>query len=218
MQLSAILAETRTLLDDNAASSSNYRWSDADLKQYINDAQYEFNQLTQIYKRTDSVALVNGTATYTFPNLIGPILRVETSNTRIKLTLSTEERLDVLSPTWLSDASTTLKRFVRSKQNFNTIRLNPIPTGTAAATYADLVAYGVGLPATLSGNTDVPAIPASFHQALPYGAAYRAFLRNQDAESLTMANLYKTRFMEFVQMAGGEVSKVDNTLGSTISA
>ena len=133
-------------------------------------------------------------------------------------TMSTEERLDVLNPSWLTESSVTLKRFVRSKENFNSIRLNPIPTNPAASTYANLVAYGVGLPATLSGNTDVPAIPASFHQALPYGAAYRALLRNQDAESLTMANLYKTRFMEFVQMAGGEVSKVDNTLGTTISA
>lgn len=213
--LTTLLADTRNLLDDNATIK---RWSDAFLTQYLNEAQYEFNQLTQLYKTTQSVSLANGTNTYVFNLLIGPILRVTTSNNRVNLNLTTEERLDTLKPTWLTEAAvaTAPTRFIRSKLDYDTILIYPTPNATAVSTYGSLVAYAAGLPPTLvTSSYETPDIPTQYHQALPYGAAYRALLLNQDADSATLANAYKTRFNEFVAMGQAD-NKVSLTSGTTI--
>lgn len=216
--LSALLAETRRLLDDN---STTLRWSDVTLTQYLNEAQYEFNQLTQLYKTAHDVSLVNGQRTYSFANLIGPILRVETTGSsianRINLNVTTEERLDTLKPTWLTEAagSDPPIRFIRSKLDYDTIIIYPTPNATAVTNYVSLRAYGAGLPPTLALSSDVPEIPPQYHQALPFGAAYRALLLNQDSESLTLAGTYKTRFGEFAAMGQAD-NKVSLTSGTTI--
>jgi hypothetical protein len=222
--LTTLLADTRALLDDSQQSSSAYRWSDASLTQYLNEAQYEFNQLTQLYKGTASRALSQNVREYRFntsvgasATIIGPILRVETSSNKVNLNLTTEERLDTLKPGWFAEAasSSAPTRFIRSKLNYDTIIIYPTPNSTAQSTYGSLVAYGALLPADLSVGADVPNIPAQYHQALPYGAAYRALLLNQDADSMNLANVYKTRFNEFVAMGQAD-NKVSLTSGTSI--
>jgi hypothetical protein len=217
--LTTLLADTRNLLDDNATIK---RWSDAFLTQYLNEAQYEFNQLTQLYKATQDVNLVNNQREYAFTSLIGPILRVETFKagtppTRANLNLTTEERLDTLKSTWFNEAavSTAPTRFIRAKLDYDTIIVYPTPNATAVTNYGALRAYGAALPTTLASGSDVPDIPTQYHQALPYGSAYRALLLNQDADSATLANAYKTRFNEFVAMGQAD-NKVSLTSGTTI--
>lgn len=221
--LTTLLADTRALLDDSQQSSTAYRWSDASLTQYLNEAQYEFNQLTQLYKATQDVNLVSNQREYAFNSLIGPILRVETFKagtppTRANLNLTTEERLDTLKPTWFTEAavSTAPTRFIRSKLDYDTIIVYPTPNDTAVSSYGALRAYGAGLPPTLVAvSYEIPDIPTQYHQALPYGAAYRALLLNQDADSMNLANVYKTRFNEFVAMGQAD-NKVSLTSGTTI--
>jgi len=218
--LTTLLADTRNLLDDNATIK---RWSDAFLTQYLNEAQYEFNQLTQLYKTTQDVNLVSNQREYAFTSLIGPILRVETFKagtppTRASLNLTTEERLDTLKPTWFTEGavSTAPTRFIRSKLDYDTIIVYPTPAAAAVTTYGALRAYGAALPPTLvSSSYETPDIPAQYHQALPYGAAYRALLLNQDADSATLANAYKARFNEFAAMGQAD-NKVSLTSGTTI--
>jgi len=219
--LTTLLADTRALLDDSQQSSSAYRWSDATLTQYLNEAQYEFNQLTQLYKTTQSVSLVASQRTYAFSNIIGPVLRVETTGSsaayRVNLNMTTEERLDTLKPTWLTEAAVAdpPTRFIRSKLDYDTILVYPTPNATAVTNYVALQAYGAGLPTTLASGSDVPDIPTQYHQALPFGAAYRALLLNQDSESLNLASAYKTRFSEFAAMGQAD-NKVSLTSGTTI--
>jgi hypothetical protein len=199
MDLSAIRTETRNLLDDVGAD----RWSDSDLNLYINQAQYDFNVLTQIYRGPVQTTVTNGTSEYTFA-IIGPILRVEyytsAMTSMIALNLTTEEKLDNLVPGW-RDSSVTGQptRFLHSKNDYRTILVYPKPGASQSGHY--LKVYGAKVPTTLTNSFDVPLIPEEYHHALSFGAASRALQRNNDAMSISLAEKYETKFNSYVQIA-----------------
>lgn len=202
MQLSAIRTETRNLLDDVGGD----RWSDNDLDLYINQAQYDFNVLTQIYRGYVQLNVQNGTNEYTFA-IVGPLLRVEywtstpPGGVMSALNITTEEKLDNLVPGWRDSAVTGQPtRFMRSKNDYRTILVYPKPGASQVGHY--LRVYAAKVPTTLtSGANNSPDIPEEYHHALPFGAASRALQRNNDAMSLSLADKYEAKFTSYVQVA-----------------
>jgi hypothetical protein len=203
MQLLAIRTETRNLLDD----IGNDRWSDADLNQYINQAQYDFNVLTQIYRGPVTVSLVAGQSVYAVSSndIVGPIIRMEgyTSATSAdNVNSTTQEKLDTVKFGWVGDAGSAIpKVFMRSKHDFKEFQIYPKSLTTTNAGYPILKVYAARVPPTLSADTDAPVIPAEYHHALPYGAAARALQRNNDALSVQLSQTYDTKFKEYVATA-----------------
>lgn len=213
--LLTIRTEARNLLDDSAST----RWTDADLNSYINDAQYEFAVTTGVVTKKITISLTNNVAEYTItaPGLVGPldtVYFVSGSSPVFTRTLypTTEKQLDAtVGPTWRDETFSCDNRQMPVQYY-----LTPDTTASSSAALFKIGIYrkpsisagthsivvsGPVVPATLSSDGDIPEIFLQFHQALPYGCAYRALLRNQDTVSLELAGAYKTRFNEFVEMA-----------------
>jgi hypothetical protein len=205
MQLSAIRTETRNLLDDVDGD----RWSNNDLDLYINQAQYDFNVLTQIYRGSVNINLTAGTSVYTVTgdDIIGPILRLDgytTENVGDSVSATSQEKLDMLKPGWFSDAGTAIpKFFMRSKEDFKKFQIYPksLTATPGGGGYPIIKVYAARVPTTLSTDVNVPVIPVEYHHALPYGAAARALQRNNDALSVQLAQSYDAKFKEYVATA-----------------
>lgn len=203
MQLSAIRTETRNLLDDVDGD----RWSNNDLDLYINQAQYDFNVLTQIYRGSVDINLTANTSVYTVPgnNIVGPILRLDgytAANVGDSVSATSQEKLDMLKPGWFSDAGTAIpKFFMRSKEDFKKFQIYPKSSTTTSVGYPILKVYAALVPTALVSDIDSPVIPGEYHHALPYGAAARALQRNNDALSVQLAQSYDAKFKEYVATA-----------------
>lgn len=209
MQLSAIRTETRNLLDDVDGD----RWVNADLDAYINQAQYDFNVLSQIYRGPVDIVTTAGQSIYGVPgnNIVGPIFRMEgyTSATAgDSVSMTTQDKLDVLKSGWFGDTGTEIpKMFIRLVHDFKQFQIYPKSSVTSSPNtypvtgYPRLRVYAALVPTTLSGDTDAPVIPGEYHHALPYGAAARALQRNNDALSVQLSQTYEKKFMEYVSVA-----------------
>jgi hypothetical protein len=203
MQLSAIRTETRNLLDDVGAD----RWTDSDLNLYINQAQYDFNVLTQIYRGPVNVNLVAGQSVYAVSSndIVGPIVRMEgyrSATDADNVNSTTQEKLDTVKFGWIGDAGATIpKVFMRSKNDFKEFQIYPKSLTTTTSGYPIIKVYAARVPTTLSADVDVPVIPVEYHHALPYGAAARALQRNNDALSVQLAQAYDAKFKEYVATA-----------------
>lgn len=207
--------ETRNLLDDTAST----RWTDADLNSYINDAQYEFAVTTGIVTKKVTITLVSGTSEYTIttPGIVGPLDTVYfISGTTPAFTRTlyptTEKLLDSsVGPTWRDETFSCDNRQApvqyyltpdtTASSSAALFKIGIYRKPTIVAGTHQIVVSGPMVPTTLSLDATEPEIFLQFHQALPYGAAYRALLRNQDTVSLELAGAYKARFNEFVEMA-----------------
>lgn len=218
--LSTMQTETQRLLDDSNAD----RWSTTVLQDYLNEAQLEFNRLTRLYKTTYSAASASGTGTYSFTDAngppLGPIERMirgtEASGTEMIRT--TDYRMDRLFGTgWTATSSSTSDRWTQDIRDFNTIRVYPLPNATAQT----FTAYATGIPATLSAAGDTPGtssragIPVQYHYALPYYAAHKCLLWNNDATSLDLAERYKRKFDEIVNQCIMDVGEIRSLKDST---
>lgn len=211
-------SETRKLLDDNATIS---RWSDADLDGYLNDAQMEFSSTTRCFIRKVTIVLATNTAEYpvydaTIRGIVGmpdTVYFTYSSTTRV-LYPTTEKVLDSsVGPMWRSEtfaptkAQTPIQYYMTPAladsvtPNVLNIGIYRKPSELGGSIVISAPAIPVEI-ATGSGNDSTsPGLPLQYHEALPYGAAYRALLRNQDAQSLSLAQAYKARYMEFVEVA-----------------
>lgn len=222
--MGTLRTEARNLLDDAAGT----RWTDADLLSYLNDAQYEFAMATGSLTKKITLTLTTGVSEYTLSftsgsdtlGLAGPLDTVYFSNTTSGLTRTlyptTEKQLDsTVGPTWRDETfncdtlQTPVQYYLTADTDTSAssyaarfkIGIYRKPTIAGGATNFKLVVSAPVLPITLTNTSDIPEIFLQFHQALPYGCAYRALLRNQDTVSLELAGAYKTRFNEFVEMA-----------------
>lgn len=217
--LSALRTETRNLLDDNQHSSSQQRWSNTDLNKYLNDAQVEFSSLTRCFIRKVTISLTMDTAEYsiadgTIRGIVGMPDTVYYTYTNVStitrvLYPTTEKILDsTVGPNWRAE------KFVPDQfQHPVQFYLAPSLSATApnvmvigiyrmpSATAGSIVIAAPAIPVENTTDGNEMSIPLQYHEALPYGAAYRAFLRNQDAQSLSLAAAYKARYMEFVETA-----------------
>jgi len=221
--LSELRTETRNLLDDNQYNSSQYRWSNADLNKYLNDAQVEFSSLTRCFIRKVTISLSASTSEYsisdgTIRGIVGmpdTVYYTYTSGGGSPVTItrvlypSTEKILDsTVGPNWRTE------QFVPA--NFQ----HPVQFYLApslSASVPNVMVIGIyRQPSTANGSIIIAApaipvdnqtdgtsmsIPLQYHESLPYGAAYRALLRNQDSQALSLAAAYKARYMEFVEAA-----------------
>lgn len=219
-----LLTETLRLLDD----ANSDRWSTAAIYGYLDNAYWEFQIRTELLRPdtapnpvwltltldddkaggTDHNAVYQITGGGGTTPIVGKILRMEDSR-GTQLFETTEETLDnVKGPGWRLDTGKP-RAYIRSKAKYDYVTLYPSPAGDSdGATLNVLCAIlpaAIATDGTASGNS--PALPTQYHQALPYGAAYRALYWNQDALSITLGKDYKARFDEFVAMAKADVER-----------
>ncbi len=210
----SLLTDTERLLDDVA----NDRWAESVVYQYMDDTQLEFILLTEINRTPLSpgdlssltLPLTSGTALYELSTIIGPVLRVEDAAGSV-VSETTEELLDSVRPGWRSDRGAP-KRYVRSKTNYGVITLYPKPDGAAVTASSPLKVFAAVRPTAIStdgtASGQSPSLPVHYHQAIPFGAAYRCLLWNQDTLALKLAEMYKNRFMEFVAQAKADTARM----------
>lgn len=214
----ALRTETRNLLDDNASTK---RWTDAELDGYLNDAQMEFSSITRCFIRKVTITLSANVSEYpvydgTIRGIVGmpdTVYFTYSSTTRV-LYPTTEKILDSsVGPMWRSEVfapganQTPIQYYMTPAladgvtPNVLNIGIYRKPSTSAGSIVISAPAIPVEI-ATGSGNDSTsPGIPLQYHEALPYGAAYRALLRNQDAQSLSLGTAYKARYMEFAEVA-----------------
>jgi len=216
--LSELRTETRKLLDDNQYGNSPYRWPDADLNKYLNDAQVEFSSSTRCFLRKITISLSANVAEYptkdaTIRGIVGmPDTVYYTYGSTITRVLypTTEKILDSsVGPAWRTETfvpannQTPIQFYLTPALN-DSVTPNVMNLGIyrkPSASAGSIIISAPAIPVDVSVDATEMSIPLQYHEALPYGAAYRALLRNQDTQSLTLAAAYKTRYMEFVEIA-----------------
>lgn len=128
----------------------------AGLQKWAWDTEYNVSTVT--------VNTVASQAEYTLPTPDWKHLTDVIYNGQIPLTKSSERALRTEDELWLTRDAATPERFML--QSPNVLRLHPKPsTGSIAVTVR-----GIQMPAALSADSDTPACPAAFHEAVVLAA------------------------------------------------
>ena len=135
LMLGDIRTRAKRLLQDT--NDSNRRWPDAELNDYIFDAQHEFIRLTGYPLHTTGVSLSGLTAEYSIPSTLMTLRRARVRNRAVEIPIISPAVLDEsivflnepVNSDWKSQTGP-IRALVVEHQSSSTFRLFPIPSGT----------------------------------------------------------------------------------------
>ena len=188
MTLNDLISAFRNRADDTAEP---YLWSDAEVKQYLNDAENEAADRARLIldastAATCQIAAVAGTATYSLHQTILDVRRAKIGDSNPLLKTSVEE-LDMEWPEWES-AKGEPTCYVDAE---GVIRLVPEPTENGVLS---LSVHRLPLESMVLG-ADAPEIHARYHTRLIDWALRCAYLkRDSDTHNSEMAEHYELAF------------------------
>ncbi len=208
LTLSQLEAQTRTLLRDTAADVSYQRFSDAQIDNFLNEAQRDLQNSAWLLQGTASLSLVAGQIEYALPSDYITTLRVTISSQA--LTQVSFQGLDQNRTNWTVASSTPTTYFIDSFVTgaASNIGFNPTPKFTASNVV--FIQYVKQVP-LLAAASDVPFAGNSellpYHDALSDFAAARGWqlLGRSDLSSFLMG-LYTAR----ATMARANLNKQPN--------
>lgn len=188
-----IRTTTRTTLDDT--STTDQLWTDAELNEYINDAENQSCKIADLLidsttASISDITLVNGTGTYSISPLILKIFRAFVDGAAYPLIQTTKRVLDLTIPSWAS-AFGDERSFYVGDTNKITIYKKPDGAGTLRLTVSRLPLV------VLSVDGDIPEIDEQYHNGMADWALYRAYSK-QDSKTLDpeKAEIHKNAFNE----------------------
>ena len=135
LTLSDIRTRAKRLLQDT--NDNNRRWPDAELNDYIFDAQHEFIRLTGFPLHTTGVNLSGLTAEYNMPSTLMTLKRARVRNRAVEIPIISPAVLDEsivflnepVDSDWKAQKGP-IRALVLEHQSAPTFRLYPIPSGT----------------------------------------------------------------------------------------
>lgn len=211
MVLALYQTQTTQLLQNPAATSSLYATSD--ITSYINRARVQLAGETNCVRSYATLALTYGTQSYAFSSVAVPTGVAGVFNVRgVTVNLASGQRwlaprpfpyfqlYYLNNPVPQLGLPTVYSQFGQGESG--TLYLNPAPDyGYTANVDA------VCVPAALVDDTTVEVIPAPFTEAVPYYAAYLAFLSSQRAaDADRMWREYQKFASRGRQISNGEVN------------
>lgn len=135
LTLSDIRTRAKRLLQDT--NDNNRRWPDAELNDYIFDAQHEFIRLTGYPLHTTGVSLAGLTAEYSMPSTLMTLTRARVRNRAVEIPIISPAVLDEsivflnepVNSDWKAQKGP-IRALVLEHQSAATFRIFPIPSGT----------------------------------------------------------------------------------------
>lgn len=202
MKRSELLADCRDVLDDSAEP---YRWSDAKLTTWLNEAVKEACLRGRLLRDTDidtavtQVSVVANTQTYEIDNTILIVRRAQLleSARRDPLCRTTIEQLDQHLYNWRTDVREPRYCAV----NYSTRRLTLAPVPDQSYTLQLTVDRVPTESEELVSDSDIPVIQEIYHSDLKHWVAYRAYERRDeetvnDGASMRHLEIFTRRFGE----------------------
>jgi hypothetical protein len=180
--------------------------SDADITEWLSEAQEIFARETRWFKFSLSLSTVVGTAEYAFPDAASAqVLTIDwvRLDDQDLWPLRTQGRLDGASWDWRDQQGTPTHWFVRGMSQ---IRLWPTP-GTASADGLEI--YGTGLPPVVSEDDEQLYCPNSYDHALLAFAKMRASEKDAHGEGARRFGKYEREWEEALRAGKLSVSQAD---------
>lgn len=202
LTLSQVRTEVRRAIRDNPSDASRYRYTDAVLLDFINEAQRETVNLTWLAEKTSSYVLTPQTSYYALPAdfLAGTQAYFKyVGGDVIELDELSQKGLYDTMPTWEKESGSPVNYWVSnfpnpSASNPTTMRISYIPIPTAQSTGTVVLWYNYQV-ADLASDSDVPfdgrrdLIP--YHMALSYSVISR--IKDMEGKSAE-ATAYQARY------------------------
>lgn len=195
MTLTDLLTQCRVYLQDPTAS----RWSDAELTQWLNEAQDDFGDRTKCNRTTAALSLAASTPTgafYTLPADLLSLDRVTRNGYELART-----NIDSLAFEGWETQTGTAYWFIHGPYGFGTLRVYPYTTAAQP-----LTAYYAKQLTRLTLGTDTPAlIPVPYHIALVYYALGKAYDKDFEYRDLTKAQSHSGQYGDYVTRCVGNL-------------
>lgn len=215
------------------SSDTSVLFTTARRKAAINAAQLEWNERTECYTRSTTIALVDGTQEYDLET-ITDFHRISAQGVSIRITdvdanvsyiegndleVTSVEKLNHDEPGWRAvPAAMPTKVYPRREGGVIYLGLHPAPDISVGDTWVLIVPY-VAIPPDMSGDTDQPfTVSASsnpiaslrpFHRALAHFGAYDCEKYRKDegrgATQLQLWESYIQRYEASMKPKGGQV-------------
>jgi hypothetical protein len=214
--LAQIRTEIRRAIRDNPSSSSFYKYSDAVLLDFINEAQRETVNLTGLAAKTTQYVLTAGVTYYSLPTDLLLINQVYFTDSRLN-TLGLEQKsqrsLYDNNPMWERNSGTPISYWVSNStlpqnQQSAPLRISYIPIPTRTSTGTVTIWYDATV-SDLSADADVPFDNRSnlypYHMGLAYHVIYRIKLIQGQVEE---AAAYQKLYISSVDVMKGRFSQM----------
>ena len=184
MTLQEVITATRRILDDEARP---YKWSDAELVDYYNDAMSEIAQQTDAFIDPATTAVVDitisaaavtaGTMEYALSSLILEIHSAKIEDETNFMGKTTAQYMNDRIPAWRDAAAATPQSYLLDYlTDYITVYPPPVAAGTINLTVSKLPAV-----VTTADLTGSPEIKSIYHGKLRHGIAKYAFLKSGEA-------------------------------------
>lgn len=180
MKVSDVISRVRSILND--ADATGYRWTDAEFRDAINDAQ----GLIAVYRPdafvVDTVATLAAGTKQTLPTggyrLLDVIRNIGSDGATPGRAIRPTDRdtLDAYDPYWHTNTKKNeVKNFIYDERNTNVYYVNPpVNAGVKAQ-----IVYAKR-PTTLTANTDDLAIAESYFEPVVLFTLFRAYAKEAD--------------------------------------
>lgn len=196
VSVATIITAARRLLQDTVA---DFRWSDATLTDYINDAQVEIIKYKPDANSVSSAVALSQGAEQTLPadgiRLIRVLCNMGIGGTTPgrMLSLADLAEFSVQNPLWMSEEKGDARYYMYDPADPKRFYVSPPSNGS----YAKIV-YGAK-PATATTNI---TIPDEFKPAIVFYACYRAFLEDGLSPDTAKADSFFQYFMNSLNFSG----------------
>lgn len=148
MNLTELLEAARARLDDEVGP---YRWSDQQLKHWLNEANSEACRRTRyLVDNTKSASIVSGTAAYSFPDGVIFLQRAKLDGEDMPLTFCSYKDLDEYSSGWESHTGT--PTHIICDLSINKYTLYPIPDAAKTVRFVSVME-----PEPLTHESELPS-------------------------------------------------------------
>jgi len=191
MTLIELQTDVRVLLSDNPADTSQYRISTIVLNIWLNQAQQQFNILTEAVRAVLSITSVADQAAYAYPTTLFKPLEVsadiDDDDIYEPLGPATIAELNNYSKTWRDEGSTSNPDLYYLDHESAKIGIFPPPD---AAVTDGIKVWGVIIPTDMAAGTSQPfnsiTYLVPFHHILKHYAIAQGFLMEKNHELYTL--------------------------------
>jgi hypothetical protein len=218
LTLAQVRTEVRRAIRDNPADSSRYRYSDAVLLDFINEAQREVVNMTWLAEKTTTYVLSARTSYYVLPDdylaVTQAYFRYPGGDT-IELDELSQKGLYDTMPGWESESGSPVNYWVSnatnpSVSNPTPMRISYIPVPTTQSTGTVTLWY-LQQVADLANDTDVPfdgrRTVYPYHMGIVYHVVTRIKLIEGKADE---AQLYQVMFTNSVGISNDRMGRRPN--------
>lgn len=189
MTLTQLLAQCRVYLQDPAGT----RWPDAELTQWLNEAQDELciaTDATQADALLDINAKAPANAFYSLPSDLVSLTAIKANGVTLPaLSLAHVETWD----DWETETGEPIG-YLYGPYGQTVIRLFPYQAATVKAFY-------IYRPVQLVSGADVPEVLSIYHPTIVHGAVAKAYAKDFDAKDPTKVAYHRAEYERGVGMA-----------------